>query len=104
MHKHRLAQAGLFSRLSANCVHGYFLRYGPKIQNQRGMLLAIYVRISSALHLGSVKRAFAPRANELERERKLSTKRPRSAVKSELLRERLFGLLPRIEPNLGIQE
>jgi len=69
MHKHRLAQAGLFSRLPANCAHGYFLRYGPKIQNQRGILLAIYVRISSALYLGSVKHAFAPRKSERARER-----------------------------------
>jgi len=40
MHKHRLAQAGLFSRLPANtALTDTFCAFGPKIQNQRGNCL-----------------------------------------------------------------
>lgn len=51
MHKHRLAQAGLFSHLPP-CLYKDTFCHDPKIQNQRGILLTIYVGISSTLYPG----------------------------------------------------
>lgn len=61
MHKHRLAQAGLFSHLPPRLYKDTFC-HDPKIQNQRGILLTIYVGISSTLYPGTrQERALATR-------------------------------------------
>lgn len=52
MHKHRLAQAGLFSHLPPPRLYKDTFCHDPKIQNQRGILLTIYVGISSTLYPG----------------------------------------------------